>query len=57
LFAALMNLHMLVATPGRERTMHEYATLLTGAGFVEPGVQVLAGIRDIVYARKPSLAS
>ena len=53
LFTALMNLNMLVVLPGRERTMSEYATLLTTTGFVEPGVTLLAGIRDVVYARKP----
>ena len=52
---ALMNLNMLVATEGRERTLAEYGGLLTTAGFVNPRLTVLEGSRDIVSAAKPSL--
>ena len=52
LFPALMNLNMLVATGGRERTMGEYAALLTDVGFIDPGIKVLNDTRDVVYARK-----
>lgn len=47
-----MNLNMLAAMHGRERTADEYAQLLAAAGFDQAGVKVLAGPRDIVYARK-----
>ena len=48
-----MNLNMLVATAGRERTMAEYASLLAAVGFVEPGIKILTDTRDVVYASKP----
>ena len=53
LFPALMNLDMLVATAGRERTVAEYASLLVAVGFVEPGIKILTDTRDVVYASKP----
>jgi hypothetical protein len=54
--AALMNLNMLVATEGQERTLAEYAALLAAAGFANPQLIVLEGSRDIVSAQKPLLA-
>ena len=44
----LCDLHLLVATGGRERTMSEYATLLDQAGFAFHGVRRLPALPSIV---------
>ena len=53
LWPALLSLNMLVATlGGRERTAAEYLALLTEAGFTDPLIKVLPGMRDYITARK-----
>ena len=44
----LIDLHLLVATGGRERTASEYATLLDRAGFAFHGVRRLPALPSIV---------
>ena len=44
----LCDLHLLVATGGRERTASEYATLLDQAGFAFHGVRRLPALPAVV---------
>lgn len=45
---ALCDLHLLVATGGRERTASEYERLLTEAGFTPAGVHSVAALPSVV---------
>jgi hypothetical protein len=48
--ATFLDLLMLLHTGGRERTLAEYAALLTAAGFAEPRHAPLATRRQLVVA-------
>ena len=45
---ALCDLHLLVATGGRERTLSDYAALLDAAGFTFDGVRPLPAIPSVI---------
>ena len=44
----LCDLHLLVATGGRERTLSDYAALLDTAGFTFEGVRPLPVVPSII---------
>jgi hypothetical protein len=50
--AALMNLNMLTAMHGRERTIREYTAILESAGFTDVQSTIYEGPRDVITARK-----
>jgi len=51
--ALLQSVNMLLCTEGKERTLGEYAELLTRAGFVDVRGQRTGAPLDVVFARKP----